>query len=74
MIDDLRTGQWVLIDGTAYLGPGTNSSENMVWAEVTSFAPGTAAVYPVRVRFRNGLTGQYKFNEISAVADTAPEE
>lgn len=43
------------------------NGKSCLWVAVESIAPGTAALYPVRVKFSNGLGGQYKPSEVMAV-------
>lgn len=68
MSDEIVVGSWVWVDAEAYFRRG----KCMEWAEVTSISVG-ATPYPVKVRFKNELTGQYKFSECVAVSDCDPE-
>lgn len=47
----------VKVDASAYTRAGVE------WAAVEGVAPGTASVYPVKVRLSNGAPGQFKVSE-----------
>lgn len=59
-------GDELLVDGSAYTGAGEE------WAPLVRVAPGSAAVYPYKVRLSNGAEGQYAAREILAVRRPLP--
>jgi hypothetical protein len=44
-----------------------------LWCRVTRLAPGSAAVYPIKVLLPHGGEGQYKATEIRDHRDLTPE-
>ena len=76
-------GDFVLVDPRAYFEPKVDDAGTVierkvpfVWAQVRYIAPGSAAVYPVKVTFDPeaagfAAQGQYKVEEVLAVQHTS---
>jgi len=58
----VTVGDEVLVVDSYYTG-----LHDLTWCEAVHIAPGTAAVFPIRYRARNGATGQAKLSEVRAV-------
>lgn len=64
----IQVGDDVLVDTTPYGVPG------YCWCRVTRIAPGSAAVFPIKVQIPSRGEGQYKAIEIADIRDLTPDE
>lgn len=65
----VQVGDDVLVDITPY-GPWPG----LTWCRVTRISPGSAAVYPIKVKLPHGGEGQYKAIEIRDHRDLSPDD
>jgi hypothetical protein len=59
-ITEIIHGDELLVDGNPYTGAGIE------WGTFERTAPGSASVYPLKVRLSNGALGQFKLAEVQA--------
>lgn len=59
-LGEIIHGDELLVDGRPYTGAGEE------WGKFEQTSPGSASVYPLKVRLSNGALGQFKLAEVRA--------